>query len=625
MALAGPMSGAERPKATSYGEVAVFPLPDRPPNTLEKLIAVLRETVPTRSQLEVIQRVLWLQQLSPRELKALRANFPSPWTAPSIPGYMDIDPFRFKEQVEFALVTHPEYPELEEPRLGTSLKAFHLARDDFPKALEELSEIDDPDTRNSYEQGLHYAIQCSPSLEEAQTMYRQMHDERHHFASSKLIKAWPSRQIVRYLETLPVDRRSGLLPGLESQGAHFFSEYEALRDFSQRLSRYPGVVSPRIGEAMAPVMMARSPDQFFAWLSAQPVHHQQWAARSVKKQLARTGSPHLVELYSRFPDLKDKPKKERIRRFHPGTMEPHEYAAAALKQKNPKDIRFRAVTFGKRWGRIDGPAAFAWTMKNVPAEHREIWMRMVLNGWAHEDPEAAGKAFDTLDPKLLNETRDGATMKNRDHQHVDRTPAAFRLPAHLKGPAFPAMEGGPTKRWTMANEFKALRTAIVPPVADLHQGFPAPALNAGAAARVLALGKDTVRTLVGHLQENPPTDARGMAVQYLVTERWALDDPRAASKWLVYAAPGRFRPILPLALSRLAISDPEAAMALSRHVPGDIAWAPQAIARTIAASRGFPKAIELFGDAAGRTLSNVWLRHDRDAAEAWRRDHWIFE
>lgn len=37
------------------------------------------------------------------------------------------------------------------------------------------------------------------------------------------------------------------------------------------------------------------------------------------------------------------------------------------------------------------------------------------------------------------------------------------------------------------------------------------------------------------------------------------------------------------------------------------------------------KAIELCGDAAGHTLSNIWLRHDKDAAEAWREAHWIFD
>lgn len=174
------------------------------------------------------------------------------------------------------------------------------------------------------------AIQCAGSLEEAIAMYQRLHGERHHMIPRTMLAAWPLPQIATYLETLPVDTRSSLLPGLENRGAHFFSEHEGLRNFSQRLSRYPGVLSPRVGEAMAPVMTSRSPDHFFAWLSAQPGHHQQMAARSAKKYLARTGGPPLAELYRRFPDLKDKPKKKKMRRFHPSTMNLLEHADAVI-------------------------------------------------------------------------------------------------------------------------------------------------------------------------------------------------------------------------------------------------------------------------------------------------------
>lgn len=626
VALAVPLQGADPQKAASYREVAVFPLPDRPSNEIAPLFAVLRETVSTGSRLEEIQRVLWLQQLSAKELLALLENFPNPWEKNAIPGYLEVDPFRLKEQIENALITHPENPELNDEALTAPLRAFQAARNDWGLALKHQPPEGDLDARIRYQDGLTHAIQCADSLAEAIAMHKALVGPRHNLVHSTLADAWPISEVWDYLGTLPVDTSSGWLPHLVPRGAWFFSEVETLREFSRSLSRHPGVISPRIGETMAPVMAARSTEQFFAWLNAQSGFHQKWAAQGAKKYFVRTGGAPLAKFYRRFPDLKDKPKKK-IPWFNPATMDLHEHGEALIKQEDPKAVQFGAVSFGKRWGKVDGPVAFAWTMKNVPEKYRTYWLRMVLNGWAHKDPDAAGKAFASLDPELLNEARDGATMKNRDHQYTDRSPAVFRLPADLKGPAFPDKDGGTIDRHQLTQLVKSLELDVVPPIGRSSHGFPSPALNARAAAQILGMGKKTVTGLLGHLQSNPPTTARGMEVQRLVLERWALDDPRAASEWLVFAAPGSHRPVLPLSLSRLAIQDPETALRLSRKIPEEhlAGQALVAIARSIAASYGFPKAIELCGNAAGHTLSKTWLRYDKEAAEAWREANWLFD
>ena len=92
------------------------------------------------------------------------------------------------------------------------------------------------------------------------------------------------------------------------------------------------------------------------------------------------------------------------------------------------------------------------------------------------------------------------------------------------------------------------------------------------------------------------------------------------------AAPGSLRPVLRLSLSRPALEDPEAAIAAISKIPEeDLAqFTSLTVGRSIAASRGFPKAIDLMGEAIGQTLSNTWLRHDKEAAEEWREARWIF-
>ena len=70
---------------------------------------------------------------------------------------------------------------------------------------------------------------------------------------------------------------------------------------------------------MGPVMAARSPGRFLAWLSGQPIQHQQWAARKAKKVMARKGGTALKEFYERFPVLREEP---RPRRFDPLTDDP---------------------------------------------------------------------------------------------------------------------------------------------------------------------------------------------------------------------------------------------------------------------------------------------------------------
>ena len=68
------LQAAEEGKPASYRDVAVFPLPDAPPNKLEPLIGVVRELVPTGSRFEDAQLTLWLQQLPAADLEALLAD-----------------------------------------------------------------------------------------------------------------------------------------------------------------------------------------------------------------------------------------------------------------------------------------------------------------------------------------------------------------------------------------------------------------------------------------------------------------------------------------------------------------------------------------------------------------------
>jgi hypothetical protein len=226
VALAGPLQGEAPRKTASYREVAVFPLPDRPPNEIAPLIAVLRETVSTGSQLEEIQRVLWLQQLSTKELTALRENFPNPWTKNAIPGYREIDPFRLKEQIETALITHPENPVLNDELLTAPLRAFQAAGSDWGLALDNQPPEGESDARTRYQYGLMHAIQCADSLTEAIAMHESLFGPRKNLVHSTLADAWPISEVWDFLETLPVDKRSGCLPparrsegsGLSQQG-----------------------------------------------------------------------------------------------------------------------------------------------------------------------------------------------------------------------------------------------------------------------------------------------------------------------------------------------------------------------------------------------------------------------
>ena len=601
--------------AASYESVSIVPLPVPAPKDLQAVITALEPYAGLQSQLIDCQIVLWLQQLSVTELQQLSTTIRPRWSADALS--MEAQRIALPQRIKDAIASHPSLTASPEDRL-TAIEAGRIqgARD-WKVAVSNAKAMPEGDARVEFILGIRQSAGRAFSYAEA-SMIREVTEallpSAHQINSSEeeeWMFLWPVNSIVQFAMTRSEKSRFSFARHLVENAERVCAKLEDAQALLTVFGAAAPGQSPLVPEAMGCVLAGRDSADFMQWWEKLPQNHREYAIRRGIAPLLRHDSkliqPVLEKLtpeyvlqnpeittawyvhdpaaalayLSRNPDfLKEiiswthfaqmSPRSKSIpatlavdllnrypgldaclnliHSFDPQKQTPADFASEILRLKDPKVRNSQLFQFAQKWGYHDGASANAWASHITDKEDRKMWIRGLFYKWFQQDPEAAAKAAEAA-PELDADQRRKPQPSTRSIQ-----PPRYVKHGEIKSPAVPTATPKPALKMRQS-------------LAEQARPGQSPANLANLCRGVLVFSLPEIQALLEQFTADPPQDACENQVRQVLLERWAMLEPEAAARWLIYEGNGMHRKAIPLALVNLVLTNSALTVELERHLP----------------------------------------------------------